>query len=83
MRRRYSDYNFDQRKFKEDIKKTEPVEINHNMSAHLYNMQRLEQIKNSAAEDEKKFRELTAVKPDEDLSRGLGSLLGVLNDKNS
>ena len=83
MRRRYSDYNFDQRKFKEDIKKSEPVEINHNMSAHLYNMQRLEQIKSSAVEDEKKFRELTAVKPDEDLSRGLGSLLGVLDDKNS
>ena len=83
MRRRYFDYNFDQREFKKDIKKPEPFKINHNMSAHIFDMQKIEDIKNKGIEDERKFRELTAVKPDEDLSKGLGSLLGVLNDKNS
>jgi len=81
MRKNYKDYDFTQRQFKEDIPK--PVNINVNMTSHISNMQKLQEMKNKSIEDEKRFNEVMKKTPDEDIGKGLGSIFPsiILNKK--
>lgn len=81
MRRRYKDYNFDKREFKEDIKKTEPVKLDYSdINKHYADMDSFRDIQKQTVADEKKlediFNDMQNTK-DEDLNKGLGSLLGA------